>query len=137
MATTIDVLILIDVNGALELNPPIANGNVYMVDTNKFFGSLQEGGEELITTVSNGQTIVWSVAPVDPATSVAIAGFTGAAVGSVIAPVSEPQEGTWSAQVDIPLNTPVNTQFQYSVELQLGGQTLSFDPYLQVAPPNA
>ncbi|HEX4494045.1 MAG TPA: hypothetical protein VIE43_00125 [Thermoanaerobaculia bacterium] len=127
MSTAVDVLIVVDVEGALAAKN--LNGNVYMVDTNKFFGSYTEGGEELVTTVSNGENIVWSISPVDPATSVTISGFNGNAIGQQIAPVAQP-DGSWFSQVSVPINSS-GTQYQYSVNLTFEGTTLGFDPFLQ------
>lgn len=133
--STVNVLIVVDVEGALGSNPPNANGHVYMVDTNGFIGSYQEGQEELVTVVANGQTIVWSAAPVDPSTNVAITGFTGAAPGNQISPVQLPGGwgNSWSSQVSVPLGSS-GTLYQYSVNLQFegpNGTTLSFDPFLK------
>lgn len=132
--STVDVLVVVDVENALVNG---ANGNVYMIDTNGFMGSLGEGGEELQTAVTNGQTIVWSAAPVDPGTNVAIVGFTGVAVGPTlqINPASQQPSvwnSPWSSQVFLGQATKGQT-YQYSINLQFGGsqgKILSFDPYV-------
>jgi hypothetical protein len=134
-AGTVDVLVVVDVEGALGTNNLF--NNVYMIDTNKFMGSYQEGQAELVTVVSNGQTIVWSVTPVDPATSVAITGFTGAAINQQIAPTQEPGGwgSPWTAQASIPLGSS-GTTYQYSIVLQFegpNGVTMTFDPFLKSA----
>jgi len=130
----IDVLVVVDTAGATQSNPPNANGNVYMVDTNKFFGSLQESGEELITAAAAGQTIVWSVTPVDPAASVAIVNFTGQAVGHQITPTAQGSAwgSDWSSTAFLDPGTS-GQRYQYTIGLQFEGPNgvqLSFDPFI-------
>jgi hypothetical protein len=92
-----------------------------------------------VMTCCNGQGIVWSVAPVDPATNVAITAFGGQAVGSgsqyQINPVQLPATwgSPWQATTTINQGTS-GTQYQYTMSLQFGGptgKTLWFDPFLK------
>ncbi len=126
--STVNVLIVVDVEGALASNN--LSNNLYMIDTEKFMGEL-EGTNELTTTVSNGETITWAVAPVDPSTNVTINAFTGQAIGSVVTPQANSlPAGTWSSQVFLPANSNGQT-FQYSMNLQFDqGVILGFDPFL-------
>lgn len=126
---TVSVLIVVDVEGAL------ANGignNVYLVDTNKYVGSGSEGQMELQTACTNGDTINWTVAPVAPETSISITGFTGQMVGGICTPqqVNAPSGSYWQGIVQA---QQVTGQVQYSVTLSAEGQTLQFDPYLEIS----
>ncbi len=130
---TIDVLLAVDVEGALSSGN--LGANIYMIDTNGYAGSGAEGQDELVTTVGNGQTIVWSVTPVDPATNAAIVGFSGQAVPTNINPTQLPVQwgAPWQASTFIPGGTS-GTEYQYTMTLQFGGptgKTLSFDPFLK------
>lgn len=126
--STVNVLIVVDVEGALASNN--LSNNLYMIDTEKFMGEL-EGTNELTTNVSNGETITWAVAPVDPSTNVSINAFTGQAIGSVVTPQANSlPAGTWSSQVFLAPNS-TGQKYQYSMNLQFDqGVILGFDPYL-------
>jgi len=132
-APTVDVLVVVDVEGALSSGN--LNSNLYMVDTTGYLGAGREGTDELVTIIGNGQGIVWSVAPVDPATNVAIIGFGGQAIGQEINPVQLPAiwGSPWQASTTIGPGTN-GTQYQYTMTLQYGGPTgvtQTFDPFLQ------
>jgi hypothetical protein len=131
---TVDVLMVVDVEGALAGN----NGqgdlqdNIYLVDTNKYMGSGAEGQAELVTSLNNSDTIVWSVAPVAPDTNVTISSFGGIAIANGnIKPVA--QGASWTAQFTPGPNVGAGVQFQYTATLQFDGQrTLTFDPFLSL-----
>lgn len=126
---TVYVLVVVDVDGALTKG---LQQNVYLVDTNKHLGSGNEGQAELVTQVPAGSRIVWSLAPVNPGSDIDIGGFTGQAITSnVIAPVAAP-DGSFTTLFQ-PQNAPSGTQFQYSMNILVNGDTpLSFDPFLVV-----
>jgi hypothetical protein len=127
---TVSVLIVVDVEGALAQGLP---SNVYLVDTNKYVGSGNEGQAELVTACTNGDTINWTVAPVAPETSVSITGFTGQMVNDAMCTpqqVNAPGGIYWSGIVQAQQFTG---QQQYSVTLSADGQTLTFDPFLQIS----
>ncbi|MFY9259837.1 MAG: hypothetical protein WAO71_04930 [Gallionella sp.] len=127
---TVYVMVVVNVSQA------VASGNlgayVYMADTTGFSGSGQ-GGNELITTVTDGSTIIWSVVPIDPATSVSIVNFTGQAIPGLIKPVEYAQynDTVWGGQV-----LSLGTHVQYSMTLLLNGaDQLTFDPFITSNPP--
>lgn len=80
--STVDVLMMVDVEGALASGN--LSENIYLVDTNGYLGSYNEGQDELSTKLHNGDTVVWSVAPIDPGTNATIASFSGTAVSDQI-----------------------------------------------------
>lgn len=129
----VSVLVVVDVEGALSTGPTGGlQNNVYMVDTNKFFGSGDEGGVELSTVCQDGQQINWGVATVDPNTQIAITGFTGGAITSkIINPqqVNTPEVTYWSALVEAQGNTGSQ---QYSITMNAEGTSMTFDPYLNI-----
>ncbi len=128
----INVLIIVDVEGALASGD--LGANVYLVDTNKYFGSGSEGQEELVTACNDGQVIIWSVAPVDPGTDAAIVGYTGEMVDKhVCVPTKSTLPGgtevIWSARVE---TQGVSAKYQYSCVLSFDGRQMTFDPFLNV-----
>lgn len=129
----VSVLIVVDVEGAMSSGPTGGLGNnVYMVDTNKFFGSGNEGQAELITACQDGQVINWSVAPVAPDTQITITGFTGVAVNTrIITPqaVNAPAGTYWSARVEAQGATGNQ---QYSITMDAEGTKMGFDPFLNI-----
>jgi hypothetical protein len=128
--TQINVLVAVDVGHALTLG---ANANVgqyvFMEDTTGSMSSGQ-GGNELTTTCTNGDTIVWQVVSIDPTLTISILSFSGAAIGptAMINPAPYPQyQGTvWGGHVNLP-----GTNVQYSLNLLLNGSVHAwFDPFL-------
>lgn len=131
MANVIYVLVVVDVEGALASGN--LGSNVYLVDTNKYFGSSGEGQEELITNCTDGQIVAWSVSPINPGDNAVITGFTGQMVDDK---VCLPQQTTvvtgetmWSARVE---SQGATAKYQYSCTLSFDGQSMTFDPYLNV-----
>lgn len=116
------MLVVVDVAGALASGGLL--GNCYMVDTNHYLGSWQEGSEELHTVCQDGQVLVWSVMPVAPETQVAISGFSGQMVEEgVCAPSSSesPAGGIWTGRVE---SHGVFASFQYTATLAMGGSQM-------------
>lgn len=126
---TIDVLIVVDVQGALAGS---LQDNVYLIDTNKHVGSGSEGQAELKTVCKDGQVINWSVTPVSPSSDVNITKFTGQMIADEVCvptPVTALGVTYWTGRVEARGST--GTQ-QYSVELTMDGKTMSFDPFLSI-----
>jgi hypothetical protein len=128
----IDVLIVVDVEGALASGN--LGDNVYLIDTNGFFGSGGEGQAELQTACLDGQIVIWSISSVDPGADVEIAGFTGQIIDQRIC---VPQQTTlptgdvvWSGRVE---SQGAVAEYQYSCTLLFNKTTkMSFDPFLNV-----
>lgn len=132
--STINVLIVVDALGAATSGD--LQSNVYLVDTNKHVGSGNEGQAELYTacvsTNKKGDTLVWSIAPVDPGSDVSINGFTGQMVqqpNPALVPTAN-GDGSWSGMLSP--NLPVG-DIQYSVNVSVDGKVMGFDPFLQVS----
>ena len=127
----INVLIVVDVEGALSSGD--LGANVYLIDSNKHFGSGSEGQAELITACQDGQILIWSVTPVNPGDDAEITGFTGQMVSQNIC---APQQSTlptgdviWSGRVE---SQGATAQYQYSCTLSFDGKNMTFDPFLNV-----
>lgn len=127
----INVLIVVDVEGALASGD--LGSNVYLIDSNKHFGSGSEGQEELVTACLDGQIIIWSVTPVNPGDDAEIVGFTGQMVTSK---VCNPQQSVlptgdtvWSGRVE---SQGTAATYQYSCTLSFDGKSMNFDPFLNV-----
>jgi len=126
---TVDVLIIVDVEGALATN---LTDNVYLVDTNKHVGSGSEGQAELRTAIKDGQLLTWNVVSVAPSNDVEISGFTGQMIADKICVpqmVTAPGSVYWEGRVEAQGFT--GTQ-QYSVNLTMDGKQESFDPFLVI-----
>jgi hypothetical protein len=128
----INVLIIVDVEGALSSGD--LGSNVYLVDTNKYFGSGSEGQEELVTACKDGQIVIWSVTPVDPGNDAEITGFSG---GIITQNICNPQQTTlpggaqiWSGRVETQGKT---AKYQYTCTLSFDGKNMTFDPFLNVS----
>jgi hypothetical protein len=127
----IDILIVVDAMGALSSND--LGSNVYLIDTNKYFGSGGEGQEELQTACKNGQVINWRVSSISPSNDVEITGFTGQIIDQKICqPVQQGinQDIYWVGEVQTQGSTG---NYQYSVTLTLDGRQMQFDPFLKVS----
>ncbi|MEO1088239.1 MAG: hypothetical protein AAFY88_28750, partial [Acidobacteriota bacterium] len=86
--TEIDILMMVDVEGALSSGN--LGANIYLVDTTGYLGIGREGIAELVTVAANGDVLKWTVAPVQPSAVVSIHSFEGAAVPTHINPVQDP-----------------------------------------------
>lgn len=129
--STINVLVAVNVGEAIAKNN--LSAYVFMVDTTGRSGDGNEGGNELVTTVQNGDTIVWTVTSIDPNEKVSILGFTGQAISSLVNPMQYPQfDGTvWGGRVN-----RTGTHVQYSMVLLLEGTVhMTFDPYITATDP--
>lgn len=130
-AKQINVLIVVDVVGALASGD--LGANVYLIDSNKYCGSGNEGQQELVTACIDGQVINWSVASVDPGTDAELVGFTGQMVNQKICvpqqitPVSG--ETYWAGRVE---SQGTVAQYQYSCTLSFDGKSMTFDPFINV-----
>ena len=127
---TIDVLIVVDTEGALASGN--LGENVYLIDTNKFFGSGSEGQEELKTACTDGQVINWRVVAVSPSNDVEITDFTGQIkTEEICIPSKQGLEGEyyWAGRVE---SQGKSASYQYSTVLSLDGRSMTFDPFLVV-----
>lgn len=126
---TIDVLIIVDVIGALAGS---LSDNVYLVDTNKYAGSGSEGQEELRTACQDGQVIRWRITPISNSNDVEIVGFTGQIINeNVCNPIKVPgvDGDHWEGRVETRGSTG---DYQYSVNVTADGRQMTFDPFLVV-----
>lgn len=126
----INVLIAVDVTGALAAGT--LQGYVYMVDTNKYLGSWQEGQNSLNTVCQDGQAITWAVQPVDPGSEVVIGGFAGQLVSSnICSPKPDQFAGNqvWNGQVE---TQGTFANYGYTVTLTLQSTQLAFNAFLKV-----
>lgn len=123
---TVNVLVAVNVGQA------IATGNlskyVFMEDTTGYSGNGSEGGNELLTTCNNGDTIVWTVVSIDPTETIATLSFSGSAIPNMVNPAAYPQYSNtvWGGRVN-----SAGTNVQYTMTLLLEGTVhLSFDPFI-------
>ncbi len=125
----IQILIAVDVEAALASGN--LQGNVYLIDNNGPQGSTLEGNPELQTACNPGQVINWWVTGIDPSTNVTISSFSGVAITSnFINPVQLNNTGVFTSPVN--QATPAGNQ-QYSVNLNMDGKVMGFDPFLVVS----
>ena len=126
----INVLLVVDVAGVLAAGG--LQGSVYIVDTNGYLGSWDEGQSALNTVCQDGQRVSWAVAPVDASTAVSITGFSGALVDQKICtPAPDPFQGTavWNGQVEA---HGAFAGYPYAVQLAMSGAQMSAPAVLKV-----
>lgn len=126
----IDVVIIVDTEGATASGD--LQSNVYLVDTNKYFGSGAEGQAELRTACQDGQFVKWRVEAVSPSSDVGIVGFSGQIIDQkVCQPQKQGMEGDifWEGRVETQGETGT---YQYSTVLSIDGRQMTFDPFLVV-----
>lgn len=136
-AETVYAAVIVDVAHALSSDD--IGGNVYLFDSTGYNASGKDG-QKLTTTVTPGDTIEWSVKPIDPDNTVTISNFTGSAIGKsggthIVDPakVQKYKKGSaWRGKV----YAPSDGADPYTIELILNGTKGSFDAYLiSNAPP--
>lgn len=106
--------------------------NVYLVDTNQYLGSWQEGTDQLHTLCQDGQQINWSALAISPSNDVSIQGFSGDMVSKNICKPTlqgSPNSPVWDGQVQTRGNIG---SYSYTVQLSIDGRALSFTPFLKV-----
>lgn len=126
----IDILIAIDVLGALAAGT--LEGYVYLVDTNKYLGSWQEGQSALNTVCQDGQSLTWSITPVDPGSQIDITAFSGQMVDqNICVPAPDPFMGNtvWNGRVE---TQGAFASYPYSVTVTMSGKAMTFASYLKV-----
>jgi hypothetical protein len=126
----IEVLVVVDSVGALASGSLV--NNVYVVDTNKFLGSWNEGQCDLHTLSQDQQSIRWSVVAISPDSEVAISSFDGDMLTKKVCVPVKTGTGT-----DVSWQGQVETQggfgrFAYILHLSVEGTAMSFSPYLEV-----
>ena len=127
---SISVLVVVDTEDALSSG--VLEGNVYLVDSNKFIGSWQEGTDTLHTVAQDGQIVKWRATAVAPGSDVEITDFSGNMVGDgVCRPscISVLDEVTWEGRVETQGEVG---SWVYSITVNMSGKALSFSSYLKV-----
>ena len=130
MLNTINVLVAVDVEAALAGS---LQDNVYLIDSNKYVGSGNEGQAELQTACLDGQLIVWNIAPVDPSSNVVITEFTGQMIDDKICmphQYDSPSGPYWEGRVEA---QGLTGSQQYSMQLTMDGHAMTFDPFLVIS----
>ncbi|AEY67469.1 hypothetical protein [Clostridium sp. BNL1100] len=126
----VEVLVVVDAAAALASNN--LQDNVYLVDTNKYWGSGNEGQAELKTACSDGQFICWRVSAISQDNEVSIQGFTGQMINEkVCTPQSQGISGDiyWEGRVESQGSTG---EKQYSMNLVIDGKVMTFDPFIEI-----
>ncbi|MDD1015700.1 alpha-pore-forming tripartite toxin MakABE regulator [Pseudomonas rubra] len=126
---TIYVLVVVDTAGALASRSAI--DNAYLVDTNGFLGSWQEGTPVLHTVCEDGDLVCWTVIPIASTGDVSIAGFSGAMLEQgVCRPTLQSSDGNpWLARVE---SRGQFVAFSYVLTLAVGGVQLSLNAQIKV-----
>ena len=134
---TINIMIAVDVETAQSTasGQTITQG-LYMIDTTGYEGT-PEGGNELSTPCNAGDTLVWTVYPINPADNIAITGFTGTCTdnkpNSIFQNLGAQKTPTgvsyWTCVIN---NGTATGSYQYSVTFSMSGATYSYDPFVNV-----
>ncbi|AEY67468.1 hypothetical protein [Clostridium sp. BNL1100] len=126
----IEILIIVDANGALSTNS--LQSNVYMVDTNKWLGSWNESTCNLHTVCEDQQLICWRVVAISESSLVSIENFSGQLTNQNICTPqkSGSDECTyWEGRVE---TKGASGRFAYSVNLNVDGKNFSLASYVDV-----
>ena len=126
---TLSVLVVVDALGALSSGNLM--DNVYLVDTNGFLGSWQEGTDALHTLCQDGQILRWYATGVSARSQIAIAGFSGPMVDQgLCVPVYSGAAGDyWTGQVQ---SRGSFGAYSYCINLTLDGTAMQFSPNLKI-----
>lgn len=127
---TIDILVVVDCVGA------IASGNLknntYIVDTNGYEGSWNEGTSQLVSVCQDGQGLSWSATSVNPGNEVNIVSFSGPMVSSHICnPQKQGILGAESWKGNVQSHGGIG-QYKYNLTLSIDGKAMTFDAYIKV-----
>lgn len=125
----VDILIAVDVLG-VATNGSLRE-NLYMVDTNKYLGSWDEGSCDLHTLCQDAQIINWRITSVNPDEDVSITGFSGDMIDKqvCIPKKTGDYDPLWSAEV---LSRQQSGRYAYTVDVSVDGRVFTFDPYLEI-----
>lgn len=128
----VNVLLVVDVEAALA-GEDLSNA-LYVMDTHHTMVSYCEGGPELTTALVDGDSIVWTVTPIVPGTSVVITSFSGAAVTEQIIRPDGRTQRSFISPFKPSSDDAMGTTYPYDVELGFEGKTMSFPALLKIAP---
>ncbi len=126
----VEILIIVDASAALASRD--LQSNIYLVDTNKYMGSGNEGQAELQTACQDGQLLSWRVVSISPDNEVSIVSFAGQMITDRVCVPQKmgiSEDCYWEGQVEA--QGQAGTQ-QYNATLAIDGAQLTFDPYLTI-----
>lgn len=124
---TVDILVIVDVEQALIDNS--LTKNLYMVDTNRYFGSYGESSMELTTKCKNNDILKWRVESIAPGNDVEINKFIHTFGPQICNPQSESENSYWQGTV----NGKKADRETYHMELIFNGRkTLQWDPFIEI-----
>ena len=127
---TINILVVIDSLGAIASGN--LSNNAYIIDTNGYEGSWNEGTSQIVTVCQDGQELSWAITSVNPGNQPEIVSFSGQMVSSGICnPQKQGIEGasTWTGQVQARGGIG---EYQYTLNLSIAGRAMSFDANIKV-----
>ena len=124
----VNILIVVDTLSAASTGN--LKDNVYLIDTEKYLGSWNEGLCDLHTLTEDGQLIKWSVTSITPENSVEIAEFSGPMINlKTCIPKKQGIEGDifWEGRVEASPG-----RYSYTLALNIQGEIMTFSPYIEV-----
>ena len=126
----IDILVIVDCAGAISSGS--LQDNTYVIDTNGYEGSWNEGTSRIVTICQDGQELSWGVASINPGNQANIIGFSGPMVDSKISIPQKQGIGgaeTWRSKVET--RGDIGT-YQYTLQLDLDGKTMKFNASIKI-----
>jgi len=127
---TIDILVIIDCLGATASGN--LKSNAYIVDTNGYEGSWNEGTSQLVTVCQDGQGLSWGITSVNPGNQINIVNFSGQLITSNICNPQKqgiPGTETWKGKVE---SRGGIGQYKYTLTVSIDGKSMSFDAFIKV-----
>ena len=123
----INILVVIDAVGASSTSS--IENNVYMIDSNQWLGSWQEGTCRLHTVAEDGQLISWRATGISPDSQVNITAFSGDMVTRSICTPQPSGDEAWEGRVE---TRGGSGRYTCTITVDVDGQSFSFSPYLDV-----
>ena len=127
---TIDILVIIDCLGAAASGN--LKNNAYIVDTNGYEGSWNEGTSQLVSICQDGQGLSWGITCVNPGNQVSIVSFSGQMITSKIC--NPQKQGIVSAKAwkgKVRSRGGIG-QYKYTINLSIDGKIMSFNAFIKV-----
>lgn len=126
----LDILIVVDTEGALSTNS--LKDNVYMVDTNKFLGSWNQGSNNLVSICQDGQQVNWRVVSISTDNNSEITSMSGEMVSKKICiPKSTGSQGENSWQGIVESKGDFGP-YNYTIEISIDDKKMSFSSVLKI-----
>lgn len=126
----VGILVVVDADAALASGSLVSNA--YMIDTNHWIGSWNEGTSDLHTICQDQQLLSWQVISVSPDNSVEIVGFNGVMFDNKICMPTKQGIGSdiyWEGRVQ---SRGAGGRYDYGIQVVVDNKAFVVSAYLDV-----